>query len=128
MSIDSFPVNDIRQEFLALQKVENNHFVTYLDAASGTQLAKSVVDAMTTYMKNDVRHVYGVHKLAHKIAAIVLLPRDHVKQFVGAKKENVVFVANMSTLAIMLSLYMSKCFPNEKKNIVIAKGNHEANV
>lgn len=128
MSIDSFPVNDIRQEFLALQKVENNHFVTYLDAASGTQLAKSVVDAMTTYMKNGVSHADGVHTSARETAAIVLRARDHVGQFVGAKKENVVFGANMSTLAIMLSLYMSKCFPNEKKNIVIAKGNHEANV
>lgn len=128
MAYSSFPVEDIRNEFLALQKVENDHFVAFLDAASGTQLAKTVVDAMTTYMKNGVSHASGVHMSARETAAIVLRARDHVAKLVGANKDNIVFGANMSTLTIILSLYLSKYIDKDKSNIVIANMNHQANV
>lgn len=128
MSIDAFSVEELRNEFLALQKIENGHFVSYFDAASGTQIAKSVVDAMTAYMKNGVGSSKGVHASAREAAAIIFRAREHVAQLVGANKSNVFFNGNMSTLTMLFSLYINNQWTGEKKNIVITDLNQQENV
>lgn len=127
MSVSSFPVEDIRQEFLALQKIENGHFVTYFDAANGTQVAKTVVDAMATYMKNGVATADGVHGTARETARLAFRARELIAQFIGAKKENVFFAGDTSTFAMMLSLYLSKMWDDQQINIVLSEMNQMEN-
>src|SRR5690625_366951 len=108
MLMSSFPVEDIREEFLALQRIENGHFVRYFDAAGGTQVARSVVDAMTTYMKNGVAHLGGVYPTSRETAAIVYRARESAAQLLGTNKESIVFGANMSSMAMLLSCLLSQ--------------------
>src|SRR5690625_1757419 len=129
MPMSSFPVEDIREEFLALQRIENGHFVSYFDAASGTQVAKSVVDAMTTYMKNGVANLGGVYPTSRETAALVFRAREHAAHLLGAKKENIVFGANVSFLAMLLSCLLGKRkVKNKASNIVVTEMNHQSNL
>lgn len=127
MSVISFPVEDIRQEFLALQKIENGHFVTYFDAANGTQVAKTVVDAMATYMKNGVATADGVHGTARETARLAFRARELIAQLIRAKKDNVFFAGDTSTFVMMLSLYLSKMWDDKQVNIVLSEMNQMEN-
>src|SRR5690625_6652941 len=71
-----FPIDTIRDEFQAMQRIENGHFVSYFDAPGGTQIAKSVVDAMGTYMKNGVANVGSVSPTSRETAVIVNNARE----------------------------------------------------
>src|SRR5690625_6615268 len=88
-----FPIDTIRDEFQAMQRIENGHFVSYFDAPGGTQIAKSVVDAMGTYMKNGVANVGSVSPTSRETAVIVNNAREHAATLLGANKENIVFGA-----------------------------------
>src|SRR5690625_884309 len=127
MPIHSFPIDEIRDEFQAMQRIENGHFVSYFDAVGGTQIAKSVVDSMVTYMKNGVANVGGVSPTSRETAVIVNNAREHVASLLGANKENIVFGPNMTSLACQISKVISKQW-EANDNIVITEMDHQANV
>lgn len=127
MPIDSFPIDKIRDEFQAMQRIENGHFVSYFDAAGGTQIAKSVVDAMVTYMKNGVANLGGVSPTSRETALIVNNAREHVSSLLGTNKENIVFGANMTSLACQISQSISKHW-KANDNIVVTEMDHQANI
>jgi|SRR5690625_80794 len=122
-----FPIDTIRDEFQAMQRIENGHFVSYFDAPGGTQIAKSVVDAMGTYMKNGVANVGSVSPTSRETAVIVNNAREHAATLLGANKENIVFGANMTSLAFQISQTISKQW-NENDTIVLSEMEHHANI
>ncbi len=123
----NFPIDMIRDEFPATQRIENDQFVSYFDAPGGTQVAKSVVDAMATYMKNGVANLGGVSPTSRETAIIVNHAREHVANLMGSEKENIVFGANMTSLAFSLSHTLSR-FWNDNDSVVITEMDHHANV
>ena len=127
MPIDSFPIDKIRDEFQAMQRIENGHFVSYFDAAGGTQVAKSVINSMVTYMKNGVANIGGVSPTSRETAIIVNNAREHVASLICTNKENIFFGANMSSLACQISHSISKHW-KENDNIVVTDMDHEANI
>src|SRR5690625_7918624 len=96
-----FPIDTIRDEFQAMQRIENGHFVSYFDAPGGTQIAKSVVDAMGTYMKNGVANVGSVSPTSRETAVIVYIARDHAATIICTLIEHIDIISTMTTLSFL---------------------------
>lgn len=128
MAIDSYPIDQIREQFPALQRIEQDHFVAYFDGPGGTQVAKSVIDAMATYMKNGVANLGGVYPTSRETAMLVNNAREHVATLLGADKKNIAFGANMTTLAFRIARALSKQWEGEEGNIVVTEMDHHANI
>lgn len=126
--MDTYPIDKIRDEFPALQRIENDSFVAYFDGPGSTQVARGVIDAMTTYMKTGVANPGGVYKTTRETAMILSSARDHVASLVGSTKESIVFGPNMSTLAYKIARTLGAKWDDETKNIVVTELDHNANV
>lgn len=128
MATDDYPIEQIREEFPALQRIERDHFVGFFDGPGGTQVAKSVINAMATYMKNGVSNLGGSYPTAMETAFLVDEAREHAAVLLGAEKENIAFGANMTSLAFRISRAVSESWEQSKGNIVITEIDHHANV
>jgi len=123
-----FPIEQIREEFPALQRIEKDYFVGYFDGPGGTQVAKSVISAMATYMKNGVSNLGGTYPTALETGFVVEEAREHAAILLGADKENIAFGSNMTSLAFRVSRAVSEKWAQSRGNIVITEMDHHANV
>lgn len=128
MAISDYPINQIREEFPALQRIEQDHFVGYFDGPGGTQVAKSVIEAMATFMKNGVSNLGGSYPTALETAFLVDEAREHAAILLGTNKENIAFGANMTTLTFQVSRALSENWEHSGGNIVITEMDHHANI
>lgn len=121
-------VEQVREQFPSLQRIENNQFVAYFDGPGGTQIAKRVIDAMHTYMSNGVANVDGVFTTSKETEEIVQNAREHVAELIGAEPNEIVFGANMTSLAFKIARLISQNWANDEGNIVITEMDHHANI
>lgn len=128
VEIDHYPIEQIREEFPALQRIERNDFVGFFDGPGGTQVAKSVIDSMATYMKNGVSNLGGSYPTAMETAFLVDEAREYVATLLGAEKENIAFGANMTSLAFRISRAVCESWEQSKGNIVVTEMDHHANI
>lgn len=128
MAITDYPIEQIRESFPALQRIEKDYFVGYFDGPGGTQVAKSVIDAMSNYMKNGVANLDGEQPTAKETEDIVTEAREYVATLLGTQKENIVFGANMTTLSFRVARALSRSWLYETGNIVVTEMDHHANI
>lgn len=126
--VEQYPIEKIREQFPALQRIEHDHFVAYFDGPGGTQVAGRVIDAMANYMKNGVANLGGTYSTAMETVFLVEEARQHVATLLGAKKENIAFGANMTTLAFRLARALSNEWERDQGNIVVTEMDHHANI
>lgn len=126
MELEWYPIEQVREEFPALQRIENDHFVAYFDGPGGTQVARSVIEAIATYMKNGVANLGGVYPTSKETAMIVDEAREHVAILLGTNKKNIAFGANMTSLAFKVARAISRDW--DHGNIVVTEMDHHANV
>ncbi len=128
MVADNYPLEFIRDQFPALQRIEKDYFVGYFDGTGGTQVAKSVIEVMATYMKNGVSNMGGSYPTALETAFLVDEARHHVAILLGTDKKNIAFGANMTSLAFRISRALSETWESREGNIVVTEIDHHANV
>lgn len=126
--MDTYPIDLVRNEFPALQRIENNHFIAYFDGAGSTQIARTVIDAMTTYMKTGVANPGGVYKTTRETAMLLSSAREYSAALLNAEKENIVFGANMTTLAHKIASSLAINWHGSTGNIVVTEIDHQANI
>lgn len=123
-----YPIDQVREEFPALQRIEGNYFVGYFDGPSSTQIAKPVIDAMTAYMKTGVANPGGVHQATRETSVILDNAREYAALFLGAEKENIAFGPNMTILALQIAQNITRNISSSEGNIVITEFNRRSNV
>jgi len=126
MVFDWYPIERIREEFPALQRIENDYFVGYFDGPGGTQVARSVIEAVATYMKNGVANLGGAYPTSKETSILVDEAREHVATLLGAEKKNIAFGANMTSLAFTIARAISRDWTDG--NIVVTEMDHHANI
>src|SRR5699024_9927311 len=126
MFFDWYPIERIREEFPALQRIENDYFVGYFDGPGGTQVARSVIEAVATYMKNGVANLGGAYPTSKETSILVDEAREHVATLLGAEKKNIAFGANMTSLAFTIARAISRDWTDG--NIVVTEMDHHANI
>src|SRR5699024_9602046 len=121
MATENYPIEQIREAFPALQRIENDYFAAYFDGPGGTQIAKSVIEAMSNYMKNGVANLGGESPTSKETERIVQQARESVAILLGTDTDNIVFGANMTTLTFRVARALCQSWAGESGNIVVTE-------
>jgi cysteine desulfurase/selenocysteine lyase len=109
----------IRQNFPILKRKINGKPLVYLDNAATSQKPKQVIEAVADYYEQHNANVArGVHTLANEATQLYEKARMRVADFIGAEKEEVVWVRN-ATEAINLVAFSWGLNKLQKNEVIV---------
>ncbi len=129
MNIDSKyrDIPERRKEFPSLSRVHNGYPLAFFDGPGGTQVPRSVIDAVVSYYCTCNSNTHGFFVTTNESDMMLEETRKAVASFLGASGgSNISFGHNMTTLNYTLSRGIGKVFfPGDE--ILITQLDHEAN-
>lgn len=126
-TLNSYPIEAVRQQFPALQRNYHGKPVVYLDGPGGSQVVQGSMDAIYTYMANGGANLHGSFPSSRETEAIIADARESIAQLFGAKATEVAFGANMTTLTFAIARALGRDW-SEGDEIVVSELDHRANV
>jgi cysteine desulfurase family protein (TIGR01976 family) len=121
------PLEQIRARFPALERVHEDRKVAYFDGPGGTQVPKSVVDAMRDYLLHHNANTEWAYPTSIETDALIAASREALADFLNADVSEIAFGNNMTTLTFHLSRALGAAWgPGDE--IVITDLDHHANV
>lgn len=127
IEMHSFPIEEVRQQFPALQRQYKDRQAVYFDGPGGSQVVQSAIQAITSYMINGGANLHGAFPTSRETEQYIAEARQAVADFTCAKPSEVAFGANMTTLTLALSRALSTTW-QEGDEIVVTELDHRANV
>src|SRR5438309_7290156 len=121
------PSEAIRKSFPALARTHNGYPVAYFDGPGGTQVPRTVVEAMNDYLYCHNANTHWAYPTSEETDAIIDSARNVLADFLNATPAEIVFGANMTTLTFHLSRALAHEFARGDE-IVITELDHHANV
>ena len=118
---------EIRARFPALARTHNNYVVAYFDGPGGTQVPRSVVEAIGDYLLHHNANTYWAFPTSAETDAIIIGARQALADFLGAVPNEIVFGANMTTLTFHLARAFGRGYERGDE-IVVTELDHHANV
>jgi cysteine desulfurase family protein (TIGR01976 family) len=120
-------VEEIRRHFPALERRHRGRPVAYFDGPGGTQVPRSVVDAVVDYLLHHNANTHWVYPSSVETDAALAAAREAFADFLGGSAREIVFGANMTTLTLHLGRALGHGFePGDE--IVVTELDHHANV
>ncbi len=120
-------VDQVRAQFPALKRTIGDHPVVYFDGPAGSQVPRSVADAVASYMLDMNANTHGAFATAHESDAMLERAQQVVSTFLGVPGDPVVFGANMTSLTFALSRSLGATWkPGDE--IIVTRLDHDANV
>jgi len=116
----------IRRQFPALGRRHQGHLVAYFDGPGGTQVPARVVDAMSDYLLHHNANTHWAYPTSHETDAALLGARAALADWLGARPEEIVFGANMTTLTFHLGRALGKGW-HQGDTLVVTELDHHAN-
>jgi cysteine desulfurase family protein (TIGR01976 family) len=117
----------LRGRFPALARTLNGRQVVYADGPGGTQVPRSVIEAMTAPLREGVSNTGGPFPSSDLAAEIAAAARSAVADLLGAEPGEVVFGQNMTSLNLALSRALARTLELGDE-IVVTNLDHDANV
>ncbi|MEA2174754.1 MAG: hypothetical protein QOD00_2346 [Blastocatellia bacterium] len=125
--INLAPTEEIRAHFPALERLYEGFPVAYFDGPGGTQVPRTVVRAMADYLYHHNANTHWAYPTSAETDELIENARGALADFLNASPEEIVFGANMTTLAFHLSRTLARRFaPGDE--IIITELDHHANV
>ncbi len=122
-----YNVNAVRQLFPALQERFNGKPAIFFDNPGGTQVPRSVIDAMTDYLTRRNANTHGVFETAMRTDVTIDNARQAAADLLGADTDEIVFGNNMTSLTFALMHSIRHEFgPTDE--IIVTRLDHDANV
>ena len=121
------PVEKIRRSFPALARTHNGHRVAYFDGPGGTQVPRTVVEAMDDYLYHHNANTHWAYPTSEETDAIIDSARNALADFLNASPTEIVFGANMTTLTFHLARALSHSYRPDDE-IVVTELDHHANI
>lgn len=117
----------LRSRFPAFERVVDGRPAAYLDAPAGTQVPRSVIDAVRETMERSVSNLGGPFVASEDSTRVVSAARSALADFVGGRPHEIVFGPNMTTLTFSFSRAVASSWePGDR--IVVTRLDHDANV
>jgi cysteine desulfurase family protein (TIGR01976 family) len=121
------PLEQIRARFPALERRHEERHVAYFDGPGGTQVPKSVVDAMRDYLLHHNANTDWAYPSSAETDALIAASRAALADFLNADASEIAFGNNMTTLTFHLARSLGAAWgPGDE--IVITDLDHHANV
>jgi cysteine desulfurase family protein (TIGR01976 family) len=126
--IDTFDVAALRSQFPALAQTHHGRPVVFLDNPGGTQVAQSVIDAMTGYLVHSNANHGGAFATSERSDAILHEAHAAMADMINAASaDEIVFGPNMTTLTLSISRALARDLgPGDE--IVITRMDHDGNI
>jgi cysteine desulfurase family protein (TIGR01976 family) len=120
-------VEEIRRQFPALERKHNGQDVAYFDGPGGTQVPRSVVDAMADYLFHHNANTHWLYPTSEETDALLQRARERFGEFFNAAAEEIAFGQNMTTLTFHLARGLGREWgPGDE--IVVTELDHHGNV
>lgn len=116
----------IRKRFPALERVHNGHPVAYFDGPGGTQVPRSVGDAMLDYLYHHNANTEWAYPSSAETDEAIASARQTFADFLNASPSEIAFGANMTTLTLHLSRAIGRTLVKGDE-IVVTELDHHAN-
>jgi cysteine desulfurase family protein (TIGR01976 family) len=120
-------VEEIRNCFPALERLEAGYPVAYFDGPGGTQVPQRVVDRVCDYLLNHNANRHWAYGTSVETDEIVDSARAAFGDFLGASPNEIVFGTNMTTLTYHFSRALGRRLGQDDE-IVVTELDHQANV
>ncbi|HEX4947502.1 MAG TPA: cysteine desulfurase-like protein [Blastocatellia bacterium] len=117
---------EIRPHFPALERTHNGFPVAYFDGPGGTQVPRSVVDAMSDYLFHHNANTHWAYPTSAETDEIIERSREALADFLNASPREIAFGQNMSSLTFHLSRALGKNW-GAGDEIIITELDHHAN-
>lgn len=123
-----FPIETVRAAFPALSLTDNGRRRIYLDNPAGTQVPKSVAEAVSRCLLSINANLGGFFETTVAAQKVVDDAHAAMADFLGAETaEEIIIGANMTTLTYHLSRTLGRGFaPGDE--IILTRMDHEGNV
>ncbi|MEP6821324.1 MAG: cysteine desulfurase-like protein [Chthoniobacterales bacterium] len=119
--------SELRKSFPALERRQGNQAVAYFDGPGGTQVPRTVVDAMGDYLLHHNANSHWAFATSRETDAIINAGREAVADFLNASPNEIAFGANMTTLTFHLARALGRDY-TEGDEILLTELDHHANV
>jgi cysteine desulfurase family protein (TIGR01976 family) len=120
-------VQQIRDQFPALERVHGGRPVAYFDGPGGTQVPRGVVDAMSDYLFHHNANTHWAYPTSVETDALIAAARQAMADLLGASPDEVAFGANMTTLTFHVARALGRQWgPGDE--VVVTELDHQANV
>ena len=116
-----------RAHFPALERAHAGHPVAYFDGPGGTQVPRAVVDAMADYMLHHNGNTHWVFPTSVETDAMLLAARETLADFLGARRDEIAFGNNMTTITFHLARALGRAW-GAGDEVVVTELDHHANV
>jgi len=121
------PVEAIRKQFPALERRHNGKFVAYFDGPGGTQVPRSVADAMTDYLLRHNANTHWSYPTSAETDAAIAGARQTLADFFNASPSEVAFGNNMTTITFHIARALGRQWgPGDE--VVVTELDHHANI
>src|SRR5881275_3238761 len=118
---------EIRRCFPALGRICNGYPVAYFDGPGGTQVPRTVVEAMNNYLYRHNANTHWAYPTSEETDAIIDSARSVLADFLNAGPTEIVFGANMTTLTFHLARALGRCYERDDE-ILVTELDHHANI
>jgi cysteine desulfurase family protein (TIGR01976 family) len=119
-------VETIRSRFPALDRRHNGAPVAYFDGPGGTQVPRSVVDAMGDYLLHHNANTHWAYPTSVETDALLEAAREALADFLGGTPSEIAFGSNMTTLTFHLGRALARRW-SAGDEIVVTELDHHAN-
>ena len=120
-------IEAVRSQFPALARMVGGRPAAYLDGPGGTQVPKSVIDAMADFMRSGGSNHGGSFVTSRETDAVAETARRAIADLFGAAPNEIAFGQNMTSLTLSVSRALGSTW-TEGDNIVVTRLDHDANV
>ncbi len=121
-------MNDsLRSQFPSLNRIINGRPIVHLDGPAGTQVPKSVIDAISSVYSNSNANTHGQFITSHETDDRIDYARNQMAAFLGAEGGHTIsFGSNMTSMNFVLANSITRSLqPGDE--ILITQLDHEAN-
>jgi len=120
-------IEEIRRYFPALARNHNGYPVAYFDGPGGTQVPRTVVEAMNDYLYRHNANTHWAYPSSEETDAIIDSARMVLADFLNASPTEIVFGANMTTLTFHLARALGRAYERDDE-ILVTELDHHANI
>ena len=119
-------LDGIRKQFPALDRIHNGQPVAYFDGPGGTQVPRSVGEAMLEYLYEHNANTEWAYPSSAETDEAIASSRQTFADFLNASPSEIAFGANMTTLTMHLSRAIGRRL-SKGDEIVVTELDHHAN-
>lgn len=120
-------IDAVRQQFPALKEQYNGKPAIYFDNPGGTQVPIAVLAAISDYLTRRNANTHGLFETSKRTDAVIDEARRAAADLLGATPGEIVFGANMTSLAFQLShSLLNELRPGDE--IIVTRLDHDANI